>query len=298
MAKKPVPVVSEHSASQNKVAAKNAAKSAAPKPIALPPVLAPGAIPTPGRAYVPYEPGMGAGPGGTGGPAAPDTGGDGGTPGDTNNPPVADVDWADVYFGQYGLPADLKNQIIELGKKYGTTNPSVFFQSAQNLIRASDWFAGVFPGFAAGVKAGLFTDETGYRGYVNQLDQVYRQYLGRAVSGAETSAALGAAATPDLVGRQFQGDAIANVNAGQWQYVTGAFDETGALTAAEKTALGREQAGIDTPLGQMVSKRVQLAMGRAQALFSGTLATPSLSLVNGRLSAPSLGASGTPDIAA
>lgn len=273
-----------------------APKSAASTPITPPPVLQPGAIPAPGQPYVPYEPGMGPGPGGTGEPSAPPDsgGGGGGAGGDT----TADIDWAQVFFGNYGLPADLIAQIEALGKKYGTTNPDVFLQAAQNLIRASDWFKTTYPGFASGVTAGLFTDETGYRGYVNQLNQVYQQYLGRAVSGDETAAALAQGATPGLIGNQFQGDAITKTNSGQWQYLTGAFDENGVLTSAEQTAYGREQAGIDTPLGQMVQKRVQQAIGRASALFGGTLAPPSLSLgASGRLTAPSLGV-GTPDVGA
>lgn len=216
----------------------------------------------------------------------------------TPTPDAPQIDWAKVYFGSYNLPGDLISQIEQLGKQYGTTNPDVFYNSALNVVRGSDWFKTTYPGFAAGVTAGMFTDETGYRSYVNQLNNVYQQYLGRHVSGDEAAAALGQGATPDLIGRQFQGDAIARTNAPEWQYLSGAFDETGALTAAERTAYGREQAGIDSPLGQMVQKRVQQAMGRAQSLFGGKLATTSLSLgASGRLTAPSLG-SGTPDIAA
>lgn len=228
-------------------------------------------------------------------PAA-DSGGGGGGGGDT--PPAPPIDWAQVYFGQYNLPSDLISQIETFGKQYGTTNPDVFYNSALNAIRGSQWFATTYPGFAAGVRAGLFTDENGYRGYVGNLNSVYQQYLGRSVSGDETAAALAQGATPGLIGNQFQGDAIAKTQGSQWQYLTGAFDSTGALTGAEQTAYGREQAGIDTPLGQMVQNRVKLAMGRANALFGGTLATPSLSTsAAGRLSAPSLGA-GTPDVGA
>lgn len=208
-----------------------------------------------------------------------------------------DVDWAQVYFGQYGLPSDIVSQIESLGKQYGTTNPDVFMQSAQNLIRGSDWFKVTYPGFSAGVTAGLFTDETGYRGYVNSLNSVYQQYLGRAVSGDETAAALAQGASPTLIGNQFQGDAIAKTNANDWNYLTGAFD-TGPLSAAEQTAGGREQAGIDTSLGQMVQKRIAQAQQRASTLFGGRLATTSLGQsAGGRLVAPSLGTGSTPDIA-
>ena len=221
------------------------------------------------------------------GASAPSGGGSGGDTGGDTGPPI---DWAQVYFGNYGLPSDLISQIEALGKQYGTTNPDVFMQSAQNLIRGSDWFKTTYPGFAAGVTAGLYTDETGYRGYLNQLNQVYQQYLGRSVSGTETAAALAGGASPTLIANQFQGDTIANVNANQWNYVTGAFDAAGPLTAAERTAAGREQAGIDTPLGQMVQQRLQQAQQRLQTIFGGSLANPSLSLANGRLAAPGLAA--------
>lgn len=211
---------------------------------------------------------------------------------------ASDIDWAKVYFGQYNLPSDLISQIESLGKQYGTTNPDVFLNSALNAVRGSDWFSTTFPGFAAGVRAGLFTDETGYRGYVDQLNTVYQQYLGRHVSGDETAAALTQGATPGLIGNQFQGDTIAKTNANQWQYLTGAFDENGALTSAEQTAYGREQAGVDTPLGQMVQKRVQQALARAQTMFSGSVAPASLSTAQGRLLSPSLGGGNAPDIGA
>lgn len=211
----------------------------------------------------------------------------------------ADIDWAKVYFGQYNLPADLINQIETLGKKYGTTNPDVFFQSALNAVRGSDWFAQTYPGFAAGVRAGLFQDESGYRGYVSNLNTIYQQYLGRHVSGDETAAALTQGATPGLIGNQFQGDTIANVNASDWQYLSGAFDEKGPLTAAERTALGREQAGIDTPLGQQIARRLDYAKQRMQTIFQGRLATPGLTLGTSGLQAPGmLGTRQTPDVGA
>lgn len=291
MAKKPI--VYQHSP--------GLAASTARKPIASPPIPDPGRRPAPGSAEVPYEPGMGADrPGGTGEPAPPPAaGGDNGNGGSDTPPPPPDIDWAQVYFGNYGLPSDLIGQIEDLGKKYGTTNPDVFFHAAQNLVRGSDWFAQTYPGFAAGVRAGLFSDENGYRGYVSALTNVYQQYLGRHVSGNETAAALAQGATPSLIANQFQGDTIANVNQNQWQYLTGAFDESGPLSAAETQAFGREQAGIDTPLGEMVQKRVTQAMGRAQALFGGTLGAPSLSLSSsGRLLSPSLGGNASPDVAA
>jgi hypothetical protein len=276
-------------------------KSAASKPLMLPPPLSPKTIPAtptgsatgptvlgqgqiqqPGKASIPYE---------TNGPA--DT-----PPAASTHTSGTDIDWAQVYFGSYNLPPDLVAQIEALGQQYGTTNPDVFFAQAQNLIRQSDWFQQNYPGFSSGVTAGLFTDESAYRGYVNSLNQIYQQYLGRAVSGDEVSAALAQGLSPDLIARQFQGDVIAKVQAPQWNYLSGAFADK-PVTGAERQAYGREQAGIDTPLGQMVQQRIQQATARAQALFSGTLSTPSLSLTQGRLSAPSLGpGAGNADVGA
>lgn len=208
------------------------------------------------------------------------------------------IDWADVYFGGFGLPADLKNQIMQLGQKYGTTNPDVFFQSAQNLIRQSKWFTTTFPGFQAGVRAGLFTDETGYRGYLNQLNQIYKQYAGRDVTGSEVEGALTEGVSPDLVGRRFAADAYLKANQNDIQYLTGAFDNA-ALTPEELQAYGREQAGIDTALGQQVAARLDLAKQRFQGIFQGRLATPGLQLSSNGLSAPGLlGNRQQPDVAA
>jgi hypothetical protein len=209
--------------------------------------------------------------------------------------PTADVDWADVYFGQYGLPSDLKAQIMALGQKYGSSNPDVFYQSAQNLIRQSDWFQQTYPGFNSGVRAGLFTDETGYRGYVNQLNDIYQQYTGRSVTGAETSNALQSGLSPSYIGQQFQGQAYIGANQDQIQYLSGAFGG-GQLSQSELASLGNEQAGIDTPQGQRFQTALQRAQQRLQGIFSGALATPSLSLSTGRLSAPSLVRN--PDVAA
>lgn len=218
-------------------------------------------------------------------PQPPTGSGGGGGGGGVSDP--ASIDWADVYFGQYGLPADLKAQIEALGQKYGTSNPDVFFQSAQNVVRQSDWFKTTYPGFFEGVRAGLFTDETGYRSYLNALNQVYKQYVGRDVSGSEAASHLATGANPTLVANQFQGDAIAKTNANEWQYLSGAFSE-GAFSASDNQTLGRELAGIDTPLGQQLQKRLQQASQRAEKIFSGTLATPSLSLGANGLNAPSL----------
>jgi hypothetical protein len=215
-------------------------------------------------------------------------------------PAAPPTDWADVYFGSYGLPADLRGQIEALGQKYGTSNPDVFYQSALNTIRGSDWYKATYPGFAEGVRAGLFTDESGYRQYVNALNQVYRQYQGRDVTGSEAAAALASGANPQLIANQFQGDAIAQTNANDWQYLAGNFGDagTGQLSAGELKAGGREQAGIDTPLGQLVQKRLQVAAQRAQKIFSGTLATSSLNLGPQGLNSPGLvGRSGGVDVA-
>lgn len=209
-----------------------------------------------------------------------------------------DVDWADVYFGAFNLPADLRAKIIQLGQKYGTTNPDVFFQSAQSLIRASDWFKTTFPGFDAGQRAGIISSEADYRNYLNQLNQHYKQYAGRDVTGAEVAAALGEGVSPDIVGRRFEADAYLKANTNDIQYLAGAFD-TGQLSGGELTAYGREQAGIDSPIGQQVARRLDQAKQRFQTIFQGRLATPGLTQGASGLSAPGLsGTRTTSDVGA
>ena len=265
-------------------------------------------IPQPGVPYIPAE----DSPTGeiipvtslpyTGTPAPSSSGGGGGSKPKTTETPF--VDWASFFWGSLGLPQDLINQIDNA--LAGVTDASLALAIGTNLMRSSSWYAQTYPGINYGIRNGLFTDETGYRDYVNKLNQLYQQYYGRAVNTSEVTNYLQLGQEYSYVANLLQGQAIAQAEKPTLQYEAGAFDQQGQLTAPELTAYGNEKAGIDTVLGQQVTNRIQLATQRMQKIFQGTIATPQLSLGPQGLYAPSLqGAkntnstrSGSPDIAA
>ena len=225
--------------------------------------------------------------------------------GDTETQPSLDKlsastvapDWYKAFFGQYNLPTDVQSQLMDILTKYAS-DPSTAQVLATQYLRSTPWYQTTFPGFSAGVSNGLFTDETGYRSYLNAVNQVYNQYLGRHVSGDEVSALLSEGASPTLVANRFQGQAYVQANSPEIQYLSGAFGN-GRLTTDQLTALGNENAGIDTAQGQIQQKMLAKAQQVLNKLQSGSLATPSLSLGNNGLTAPGLaGTKQTPDVAA
>ena len=249
-------------------------------------------------------------PGGAGGTGTTTgTGGPGATPTSPTDPtpPTAPtgppIDWASIYWGSLGLTPDLIAQINKIFGLY--PDQSIAFQVAQNYLRGTDWYAKTFPGIAYGIRNGLFTDETGYRSYVNDLNNLYQQYNGRAVTGDEVANWLTQGRNVTYIGKAFQGNAIANTEAPDRQYEAGAFTPEGQLSQAQLQAYGQEQAGIDTPLGQQITQRLQQAQQRMSKLFQGSLATPNFTLGPQGLYAPSiqgsresLGKGGGPDIGA
>jgi hypothetical protein len=84
---------------------------------------------------------------------------------------------------------------------------------------------------------------------------LYKQYLGRDITSGEFAANLGEGASNQVIGGRLQGAALAGTYGQDWRYLLGAFDN--APTSSEVKALGEEQAGIDSPLGQMVQRRLQ-----------------------------------------
>lgn len=206
-------------------------------------------------------------------------------------------DWYKAFFAQYGVPADVQAQLISLLTKYAS-DPSIAQTLATQYLRSTPWYQTTFPGFSEGVNNGVFTDETGYRAYLNAINSIYNQYLGRHVSGDEVTALLKEGAAPSLVANRFQGQAWVQANSPEVQYLGGAFGN-GRLTPDQLTALGNENAGIDTAQGQIQQKMLQKAQQVLQKIQTGTLATPSLSLGNNGLSAPGLaGTKQAPDVAA
>lgn len=216
-----------------------------------------------------------------------------------NDPTNLANDWYKAYFGNYNLPPDVQQNLINILQKYAS-DPATAQALATQYLRGTDWYQTQFPGFNAGVQNGLFGDEQGYLSYLNSVNNIYNQYLGRHVSGDEISALLAEGVSPDIIARRFMGQAYIQANQPDIQYLAGAFGN-GQLTKDQLTALGNEQAGIDTAQGQIQQKIQQKAQQIYSRIFQGSLATPSLSLGANGLQAPGL--SGTtnrqqPDVAA
>jgi hypothetical protein len=225
----------------------------------------------------------------------------GGTPNTTDStgvdPSTLANDWYKAYFGSYGLPQDVQDALIGLLTKYAA-DPSTAMALSTQYLRSTPWFQTTFPGFSSGVQNGMFTDETGYRNYMNTINSIYNQYMGRHVSGDEINALLKEGAAPQLVANRFQGQAWVQANTAETQYLGGAFGQ-GRLSSDQLTALGNENSGIDTAQGQIQQKILAQAQRIQQKIFTGTLATPSLSLGTNGLTAPSLaGNQQTPNVAA
>lgn len=199
-------------------------------------------------------------------------------------------DWAASFFAGLGLPPDVVAQVNKIFGQYSDVNAAS--AAALAYIRGTPWYAQTYPGIAEGIQKGLVSNEADYRNLLNQQSQLYNQYLGRSITGAEFAANLGEGVNLSTVGGRLQGAALVGTYGNDWRYALGAFDENGQPTAAETKALGEETAGLDTPLGQQVKRRLDLANQRMATVFRGTLATPGLSTANGRLSAPGLAPTG------
>lgn len=208
--------------------------------------------------------------------------------------PAATTPAADYsnFLAIYGLPADVQNKVSQIFANTPDVNQATALAMA--YVRGTTWYAQTYPGIQEGIAKGVIGNEADYRSYLNNVNTLTKQYLGRDISGQEIGDFLKQGYDPARIGRIYQGGAIAKTNAGEWNYATGAFDANGPLTTEEQAALGQEQAGIDTALGQKVQRRLDLAKQRMSAVFGGQLATPSLSLANGRLTAPGLAAGAAP----
>lgn len=230
-----------------------------------------------------YESGLGK----TTPPAPPASGGDVKLP---------ELDWATSFFGSLGLPPDVIERVNKIFSQYSDTNAAS--AAALGYIRGTPWYTQTYPGIAEGIAKGVVSNEADYRNLLNQQSQIYKQYLGRDVTAAEFAANLGEGAPLSTIGGRLQGAALAGTYGNDWRYTLGAFDTR--PTDAEVKALGEESAGLDSPLGQQLKRRLDLANQRLAGVFRGTLATPGLSVSNGRLSAPGLAplSGARPDIAA
>lgn len=152
----------------------------------------------------------------------------------------------------------------------------------QQRLRSEPAFKQSHPGFDQGIKQGLFADEAGYRHYSGQINQVYNQYHGADAHPAEVAHYIQQGVTPTVLGQQFQGKSYISANKNDIQYALSTMGP-GAAGPKQLTALGREKAGLDTPLGQQVQTAYEKALTRLHGAFQGVLASPALSLAGGRL---------------
>lgn len=182
---------------------------------------------------------------------------------------------------QHNLPPSLASKVMTY-----FTNPALSAADANTyalqFIRTTPWYQQVYPGIQAGISNGLFNDESGYLAHQNQLNQIYQQYLGRPASGAEVAHSVTQGFTASRVAAGLSGQAYIAANTPDIQGALGSFG-TGPATNPQLKALGQEQAGIDSPLGQLIQRRVALATQRMQGAFKGTLASPAMSFATGRL---------------
>lgn len=206
------------------------------------------------------------------------------------------IDFAN-FLGMYGLPPDVQTKLSEIFAN--TPDAATAAQLSLAYVRGTQWYKDTYPGIQDAIAKGIVGNEADYRALLNQQNQVYQQYYGRDITGHEFTQNLATGADTATLGRRFAGAAYVSANKTDVQYTLGAYGDTGQANDAELKALGEENAGIDTPLGQLVKKRLEMAQQRLNNVASGTLANPSLSLSGGRLAASSLDLSGGhPDIAA
>lgn len=198
------------------------------------------------------------------------------------------IDWASAFFSSLGLPTDVVNNINKLFTQYSDVNTAS--AAAIAYIRGTPWYSQTFPGIQTGIKNGLFSDEQGYRDYVNKLNVLAQQYQGRAISGDETTSYIQQGLAPAYVDKLFQSNAYVKANANDIQYEMGAFGEPGQgrLTAEQLSALGKQEVGLTNDVGATLQAKVQKAVERLNGVFQGRLAAPGLTLGQAGVYAPSL----------
>jgi hypothetical protein len=184
-------------------------------------------------------------------------------------PAPTPVDWSS-YLGLYGLPADVQKELNAIFTRTPDVNQATALALA--YVRGTPWYAQTYPGIQEAIAKGIVRDEAGYRQAQNGYNQVFRQYNNRDLTAEEFAGYLKEGVSADTIGRRFQGAATATVYGNDWQYAEGNFGE-GRLSDEEKTAYGRQTAGLDSELGQRVQRRLDLAKERIRTVFSGTLAT-------------------------
>lgn len=218
---------------------------------------------------------------GTGGTSS---GGGGGSTGGSTAPAPPPVDWSSL-LGIYGLPSDVQAKINAIFSNTSDVNQATALAMA--YVRGTNWYAQTYPGIQEGIARGVVSNEADYRAYVNQLQILNHQYYNTDITSQQIADYLKAGYSVGHVGQLFQGHAYATANKNDLNYLTGAFGN-GQLSDNDLETLGQETAGLDSAMGQKIQSLVQKATQRMQTVFSGTLATPSLSIGGSGLSSPSL----------
>lgn len=197
----------------------------------------------------------------------------------------APTDWSS-YLGIFGLPADVQRELNAIFNRTPDVNQAVSLALA--YVRGTPWYAQEYAGINEGIAKGIIRNEQDYRANRNAFTQVYQQYAQRDITADEYASYLREGVSSDVVGKRFQGASIASVYGNDWQYAMGNFGE-GLLSSEEKTAFGRQSAGLDSELGMRIQRRLQQANERIKSVFSGSLATSQLKV-------PQIQQADTPDI--
>ncbi len=230
-----------------------------------------------------------------------------GTPTVDYGPPTV-VDHSGI-LGVYGLPPDVAAKVDDIFRQY-PNDPNAAAQAAISYIRGTNWYAQAFPGIAQARAIGFIGTDLGsereYKQIYMQYNQLYQQYYGRAMTWQEAYNLFSTGSDPNFVAKHFAGQAYVGANSADIQYLAGAFTEGGkgkggTLSSGQLSALGDEQAGIDSPMGQKLQNAINMANAKLQRIFQGVSATPGLQLGGAGLSAPGLQGTKigqTPDIQA
>lgn len=227
----------------------------------------------------------------SGGSGGGSTGGGGGS----TTPDLGPTDWSSM-LGIYGLPTDVQNKVNQIFASTSDVNQATALAMA--YIRGTNWYAQTYPGIQEGIARGVINNEADYRSYVNQLQQMNRQFYNTDITSQQIANYLKAGYSVGHVQNLFQGHAYAVANKDNLDYLLGAFGN-GQLSNNDLETFGQEKAGLDSVMGLKLQNLVQKAQQRMQNVFNGSLATPSLAIGNNGLQSPSLaGTKQSADVAA
>lgn len=102
----------------------------------------------------------------------------------------------------WGLPPDLAAQMQQmLAQGYSVDEILAY-------IRGTPWYAQTYPGIQQGISLGLIGNESDYRSYLNQANQLYRRYYGRDITSDEMAGLLASGASLGFIGEQLQTSAL------------------------------------------------------------------------------------------